>query len=92
MYVGKSVEQSHSMAYDVFTGAIVTTAKEVIALYLFLMRILCNAIYLAIYWSQRNEILAEVYLCECAYVDKSSAIVEPCAWWTRRLCIFVLVP
>ena len=28
MYVGKSVEQSHSMACDVFTGAIVTTAKE----------------------------------------------------------------
>ena len=28
MYVGKSVEQSHSMAYDVFTWVIVTTAKQ----------------------------------------------------------------
>ena len=28
MYVGKSVEHSHSMVCDVFTGAIVTTAKE----------------------------------------------------------------
>ena len=43
------------------------------------MRMLCKAIYLAIYWSQRNEILAEVYLCECGYVDKSPAIVQPCA-------------
>ena len=28
MYVGKSVEHNHSMAGDVFTWVIVTTAKE----------------------------------------------------------------
>ena len=52
------------------------------------MRMLCNAIYLAIYWSQRNEILAEVHVCECAYFDKSPAIVQPCAWWTKAPMFF----
>ena len=85
--ISTSVEKSRSMASDVCTWVIMATAEEVNRILSRLNDVYCReAIYLAIYWSQRNEILAEVYLCECGYVDNSHAIVQPCAWWTRRLC------
>ena len=52
MYVGKSAEQSHSMARDVFTWVIVTTAKE--------LNLIVSIFNAYIVSRQRNEILDEV--------------------------------